>query len=275
MSFAGIYTLLLGLFFFSFLYLGPLSGKLSFYPGDFFDSQNRLYLLSAIAQSLASLLALGITATLVSVQLVSQTFTPKIIRLELHNIYFWLFVTLYSFNIIWVLVLIGWLRSLKSYCFIDTRCMDTGLLFTAGSFLFLVPFIQSTIKNLQPNIFIHKFLVRGDFEAVEEAMHSAIDKGFSTIIREATIEIRAHVIKKMSKVNSTARRDLAEKIKDLHSAVAVRAFQKNELDSLTSIMQSLKELTHTCVEKTWKLEAELFNAALSFVYDSIREEDLK
>lgn len=272
-SFAGIFTISLGILFISLLLLGPVSGIYSYYPGDFFDSQNRLYLLSAIAQSLASILALGITATLVSVQLVSQMFTPKIIRLALRNIYFWLFITLNIATISWAFILMGWLKKLKTDFSIDTRCLDTALLLAGASLLFIIPFIQSTIKNLQPIVFIRKFQIRGDFEAVEEAMHSAVDKGFSTIIRESANAIKAFVLSKTAKEDDKLRRGLAEKVKHIYSEVAVRAFQKSELDSLSAIMQSLKELTYKCVERAWKQEAELFNEALTFIYDSIQEEN--
>ncbi len=274
-SFAGLFTISLSILFIFLLLMGPITGIFRYYPGDFFDSQNRLYLLSAIAQSLASILALGITATLVSVQLVSQMFTPKIIRLALRDIYLWLFITLNIVTISWVFMLMGWLKKFKTDFSLDTRFLDTAMILAGASLLFIIPFIQATIKNLQPIVFIRKFQLRGDFEAVEEAMHSAVDKGFSTIIRESANAINSFVLSKTAKEDDKLRRGLATNVKHLYSEVAVRAFQKSELDSLSAIMQSLKELTHKCVERAWNQEADLFNEALTFIYDSIREDSPK
>jgi hypothetical protein len=184
-SFAGIWTISLSLLFFILLYLGPLTGILTYYPGDFFKSQNRLYLLSAAAQCLATILALGITATLVSLQLVSQMFTPKIIRLKLKEFYFWSFIGVYTLSIIWLLILMGWIKTFKSQHSLARWSIDLGLLLSLASLLYLVPFIHSTIKNLQPVIFINKFLKKKDYLAIEEALHSSVDEGFSTIVKES------------------------------------------------------------------------------------------
>jgi hypothetical protein len=271
-NFASVWTFFLGLIFLILLFHGPLLGKVKIYPGDFINSQNRLYLLSAAAQSLAAILALGISAALVSVQLVSQMFTPKVIKLKLRDLYFWFFIGLYIGTIIWVLGLMGWLRILKCKFQHDKWSMDIGLLLTWCSVLFLVPFIQSTIWNLQPVIFIKRFLTKKQLNAVEETLHSAVDEGFSTIIREAGKEIRTYTELEMTKENQASRLIIAQKTSQCFLNVGKRAFRKNEDECLFAIFEHLRFLTEYCTEKIWRDEAEIFNIALAELYDFTQEE---
>lgn len=271
-DFASIWTFFLSMTFLVLLFFGPILEKIKIYPGDFLDSQNRLYLLSAIAQSLSAILALGISAALVSLQLVSQMFTPKVIRLKLRDFYFWLFIGLYIITIIWVLSLMGWLGSLKWRLPNDRLSMDIGLLLTYASVLYLVPFIQTTIWNLQPVIFIKKFLTKKQFQAVEETLHSAVDEGFSTIIREAGNEISRYTVLQMTKENQASRLTTANETAKCFLNVGKRAFRKKEDECLFSIFEHLKLLTAYCTEKIWRAEADVINNALTELYDFTQEE---
>jgi hypothetical protein len=273
-DFASSWTFFLLLFFLILLLFGPILGKFRIYPGDFRSSQNRLYLLSAIAQSLATVLALGISAALISVQLVSQMFTPKVIKLKLRDFYFWFFIGLYIASIIWVLSLMGWLKSLKWRTSLDIQSMDIALLLTGASLLYLAPFIQITFKNLQPVVFINKFLAREEFQAVEEILHKAVNEGFSTIIRESGEKIRNQTIARMDKENKIIRLALAQKTASCYLSVGKRAHRKTEDECLFAIFENLKLLTEACTEKIWRSEADIFNAALSELYDFTQEKDL-
>lgn len=272
-DFASIWTFIIGISFFGLLIIAPILGKITIYPGDYINSQNRLYLLSAVAQSLAAILALGVSAALVSVQLVSQMFTPKVIRLKLCDFYFWLFIGLYVVTILWTLSLMGWLNRLIRNISLDRQGIDIGLLLMGASILYLIPFIQTTIKNLQPVVFIQKFLARGEFPAVEEALHSAVDEGFSTIIKEAGQEIRIYTLSRMANEGQETRSTLAQKAAQCFLNVGKRAFRKKEDECVFSIFEHLKSLTIACTEKVWRREADIFNDALTELYDFTQEQD--
>jgi hypothetical protein len=274
-DFASTWTFFLGLIFFVLLFFGPILRIFEIYPGDFDNSQNRLYLLSAIAQSLAAILALGISAGLIAVQLVSQMFTPKVIRLKLRDFYFWFFIGLYIASIIWILSLMAWMKSLKWRTYFDNRSIDIALLLTGASLLYLFPFIQITIKNLQPVVFISKFLARKEYQAVEEALHSAVDEGFSTIIRESGKEIINQTLANMDKENKVERFELAQNTASCYLNVGKRAHRKTEDECLFAIFENLESLTKACTEKIWRIEADIFNAALSELYDFTQEKDLE
>jgi hypothetical protein len=271
-DFASIWTVFLGLLFLILLFFGPILGKLKIYPGDFRNSQNRLYLLSAIAQSLAAILALGISAELISLQLVSQMFTPKVIKLKLKDFYLWFFIGLYGASILCVLILMGGLKSLKRRTFLDIQSMDIALLLTGISLLYLVPFIQITMKNLQPVVLIRKFLARGEYQAVEEALHSAANEGFSTIIRESGKEIITQTMIRMQKANLGERIEIAKNIADIYLNVGKRAHRKKEDECLIAIFENLKILTNSCTKKIWRGEADIYNSILDELYDFSQEE---
>jgi hypothetical protein len=254
-----------------FLFFGLIMGKMKVYPGDFSNSQNRLYLLSAAVQALAAILALGISAVLISVQLVSQVFTPKIIRLKVKDIYFWIFIGLYVTTILWILGLMAWMNRLKSNVPYDQWTMDVGILLVGASLLYLVPFVQITIKQLQPVVFIQKFLAMDEFQAVEETMHSAVDEGFSTIIDEAGKQIILHTLLRMAKESQTIRLETSYKTSSCFLNVGKRACRKKEDDCLFIILEHLKHSTMACTESIWRNEADVFNNALEELYDFILE----
>jgi hypothetical protein len=197
-------------------------------------------------------------------------FTPKIIRLKLKEFYFWYFIGIYGLSITWLLILMAWIKSFNSQYPLARWSIDLGLLLSLASLLYLVPFIHSTIKNLQPVMFINGFLKKKDYLAVEEALHSSVDEGFSTIIKESIVAINAHILARMAEEEANKRKIFADEIKVCYVAVGVRALNKNEISSLSAIMQGLKELTQSCTRRLWTIEAEVFNEALVQIYDSIQ-----
>lgn len=151
----------------------------------FFNLSNTLdtsTLLSAILQSLASLLAIITAFTLVAVQLSSQTYGSRILKMFLspkQNKFFWLLVGLYILSmIICILILIS--------TPMDTNTMKNMPLNLESSikisfivllafwcFISLPGFITDTIKRLQPervinNLFMELKVVSANFEDINQ-----------------------------------------------------------------------------------------------------------
>jgi len=227
------FTLLIGVAFVTLLLLGPILKIITIYPGDAPSTQNRLYLLSAAAQSLAAILALVVTMSLVAVQLASQTFTPHVMRLKLKDFYFWLLIGIYIFTILWTLWVMGWLRLLHWHPVADAWVMDVNFLFIGVCLLFLIPYTYETINGLKPGMIVKKLLKTRDAQAVEETLHRAVTEGFLTIVEEVAKLVDRYTEKKMKQAEEKeeARLKIARRTAACYRNVAKRAFRQNELDS--------------------------------------------
>jgi len=60
------------------------------------SADSACYLLSALAQSQAAIVAIVVTLTLVAVQLTSQTYSPRVMDLFLKNFAFWILLLVYG-----------------------------------------------------------------------------------------------------------------------------------------------------------------------------------
>lgn len=257
--------------FIGFLFLGPIFGVVHIYTGDIENAANRFYLLSTIAQSLAAILALGITANLVAVQLVSQTFTPKIIGLRLKDPYFWGFCILYIITIGWALAGLVWIKTIRENLHSDQVQMDLIILLTFASVIYLIPYVYITIRSLKPIAFAGKFIRACDFAAVEEILHSAVTNGFATIIGEVGNRLDVFTMQRLAKAKSDDRPNIAKEISICYLQVGKRALKKDEQASFLEIFRHLRSLVTACTELQYRKEADIFNDNLKELYDYSEE----
>ncbi|GEM_PF-1542726 len=252
--------------------LGPVLKIITLYPGYAAGSQNRLYLLSAIAQSLAAILALVVTITLVSVQLASQTYTPHVMHMKLRDKYFWTLIILYVLTILYTF----WaMSSLKAYHWnphADRWVIAICLLLTSTSVLFLFPYIAETIKSLKPDIFVGKLLKRHDSDAVEEVLHRAANEGFITIVNEVCVLIDGYTLRRMLSLPEEKRPECAGEVATCYRNVAKRAFRKKEQDAFYAVFRHLRILTKLCTDFQLRAEADVFNDTIVELYDFALEE---
>jgi len=253
-------------------FLGPVLKIITLYPGYAAGSQNRLYLLSAIAQSLAAILALVVTITLVSVQLASQTYTPHVMRLKLRDKYFWTLIILYVVTILYTFWAMSSLRAFHWNPHADRCVIGICLLLTSTSVLFLFPYIAETIKSLKPKVFVSKLLKSHDNVAVEEVLHRAANEGFIAIVNEVSILIDMYAIRRMLSLPEKKRPECASDVATCYRNVAKRAFRKKEQDAFYAVFRHLRILTKLCTELRFRSEADVFNDTIVELYDFAQEE---
>jgi len=254
------FTILIGVAFVTLLILGPILQIITIYPGDAPCTQNRLYLLSAAAQSLAAILA-------------SQTFTPHVMRLKLKDIYFWLFIIIYLITILWTLGVMGWLRWLGWFPKHDRWVMDVCLLLVGSSLVFLIPYVYETINSLKPKVFVDRLLKKHDTRAVEETLHRAVSEGFITLVGEVAELVDLYTVKEMVRAPEEKRSEIARRTTDCYRNVAKRARKKKEHDSFDTIFKHLTRLTRLSTELKFRAEADVFNDAVTELYDFAQEEE--
>lgn len=110
------------------------------------SAESSRYLLSALAQSQAAIIAIVITITLISLQF-AQSHTIWIIKIFERQRIFWIVLFIYAFSIIYDMILLQIISedisNIKNHIALST------ILFTVAIFI-IFPFISSTLKLLNP-----------------------------------------------------------------------------------------------------------------------------
>lgn len=125
---------------------------------DFFslphvDVVNTRYLLSAMAQAQAAIIAIVITISLVAVQLAASNYSPRVIRIFKHNFDLWFLLTLYGVSILYDLYILKLLSGQISESLIFVSYWLCALAFFA-----LFPYVLGMMNILNPQAIIKRLL---------------------------------------------------------------------------------------------------------------------
>lgn len=122
------------------------------------------YLLSALIQSLAAILTIVVTVTLVAVQMAAQAYTPRIIESFKRNIFFWMIIVLYGS----VIAYCGVILSDVSY-FVENsvQWVNIALFLSIAAIFYLIPYIRAIIRELEPSTMIRILAENINGESVE------------------------------------------------------------------------------------------------------------
>lgn len=117
------------------------------------DIDNARYLLSAMAQSQAAIIAIVITVSLVAVQLGASSYSPRVVDIFKGNLDLWFLLALYGGSMSYDLIVLKILseRTSEFYIFISYwLCVS--------AFLGLFPYILSVISVLRPEVIIKRLV---------------------------------------------------------------------------------------------------------------------
>ncbi|WP_457554541.1 DUF2254 family protein [Candidatus Pyrohabitans sp.] len=135
-------------------------------PSSNQNIENARYLLSAIIQGLAAIFAIVITITFVSVQLASQNYSPRVVRIFTHSNSFWYLLLLFTLTIFSASYLLTYLNA--EIAFLSSLSVIT---LTASCFLVLGEYIRSV-----PKILSLEFLLKKSFKNINEKFFKTIAK---------------------------------------------------------------------------------------------------
>lgn len=110
-------------------------------------------LISAILQSLASLLAIITAFTLIAVQLSSQTYSPRLLKMFVdhkNNQLFWILIGIYLISMIYCLFLLINLDSKNPPTNLQLLFANLGLLLAFWCYILIPTYILDTIDRLKP-----------------------------------------------------------------------------------------------------------------------------
>lgn len=146
-------------------------------PGEEIDIDNARYLLSAIIQSLAAILAIVVTVTLVAMQLASQTYTPRVLKDFMKNYLFWALISMYSIAIIGSLFFLNYIGTSKHPVYRTSFGTMFPILLTTLCLLYLVIYIRVMADQLSLKTILSNSLAE-------------VTKKFIDSLKEKQMEIR-------------------------------------------------------------------------------------
>lgn len=118
------------------------------------DIENSRYLFSTLAQSQAAIIAVVVSLTILAVQFVSQTYTPKVSDLFLRKKLFWFLILVYGSSIIYDLVILNSIDKNFTYLVLYNYNLVLynyiGIVWAILSFSLLILFTKDVIDSLKP-----------------------------------------------------------------------------------------------------------------------------
>ena len=133
------------------------------------DLDSARYLLSALAQVQAAIIALVVTLTLVAVQLASQSYSPRVMDLfgSFRNYPFWLLLLLYFVSIMYDVMVLGTLDS-KKLNELPVNRISFAVFLTGFAIAALVPYTRNVINNLKPENVIKQIIGKINRKDIKE-----------------------------------------------------------------------------------------------------------
>lgn len=147
--------------------------KFNFFPKEP-DPDSARYMLSALVQSEAAIIAIVVTLSLVAIQLAASSYSPTIIGIYQKNPYFWLVVILYLINIIYQLYIINQIESYEqpslffNWVYMTDQMKNSDqfdlqthltLAYRLGiiAFLALIPYTWKILELFKPSTLLKRF----------------------------------------------------------------------------------------------------------------------
>jgi hypothetical protein len=156
---------------------------------DFFnllytDIDNARYLLSAMAQSQAAIIAIVITVSLVAIQLGASAYSSRVVNIFKGNPELWFLLVLYGGSMLYDFIVLKILSEKigEFYIFIAYWLFASAL-------LALFPYVLSMMNILSPQIIIKRLLENVTLPYIKSASAELIEKDLPSLFRVAEVQI--------------------------------------------------------------------------------------
>lgn len=222
------------------------------------SNDSALYLLSAMAQALAAILAIVIGFSFVAVQISAQIGSPRVFDLILKGRALWLLLVIYGFSISYDLLLLRILPGKNIDNMILVSSINFSIFLTFFSFMSLFPYAYNTIERLKPEKIIQGIIkIKYDNE---EALKRDVILPIVDIMNKAinaddphTLKVGLDELEKLnldmlkSKINSGYKLKIAKYYSGKNSRLFENAFNQNDEESVIEITETLKNIGNTSI----------------------------
>lgn len=224
------------------------------------SKESTLYLLSAMAQALATILAIVLGFSFVAIQLSTHIANTRVLDLYLKSKAFWTILVVYGFSISYDLLLLRIIQ--EGNVTILVNLINISIFLTIISFISLFPYAHYTIQRLKPEKIIQGIIdIRSD--DIELLKRDTI-LPIADIMNKSIITDDSHTLKvgldELVKLNLEiikSEKDSAHKFEILkyHSRKISRlidtAFSNNQEDSILEITDSLRNIGISSIKMRW------------------------
>jgi len=224
------------------------------------DGTNRLYLLSTISETLGSILALVITATLVATQLATQGFSPEVVRFRLRDPWLWCAIGIYLLAILCSLAAIArsvWVQADWAW---DLSSVDLTLLLSGAALVFLVPFTLAILRSFETVSFIGDLLSNSRYGALEDLMRKAVNEGLVRQLETAKSMLQEHAISILARSGGSVTE--ARQFAELGVRLGRYAAAEKDPEATIVAIEYLTDMTIHCTHRVHRAAADIFNDAV-------------
>lgn len=241
-----------------------LSDRLALWGGDIDGiATNRLYLLSAMVQALAAILALLVTLTLVATQLAAQAYSPHVVSLRLRDPWLRGAVGLYLLAILWAMFSHGKLVLL------GPKNTDIALLLAGAALLYLIPFTIATLRSMDPARIAETLARRQEDAALDDMMRKAVNDALMSVLADG---LRALVTQTRHRLDAAqvatgVKTELARGAGARFMSIGRHACQRRNTDALEAVQSALGVVIEYATEKRWRDAANTLNGVATELED--------
>lgn len=246
-----------------------LAGRVHLYSGDIGEGSNRLYLYSTLAEALATILALLVTATLVATQLAAQTFTPRVVRYRIRDPWLWGAVAVFGLGILASFAGLARSGLLYLHTVWQQRLMDLAVLLAFLALLYTVPFTLAVLRSLESRSFIAWLLKKGEYHGLEDFMRKAVNEGLVRQLGLAMDELADHAASELVRTNGDL--EVARKFAGLGTRLGRYAATHKDPEGVMVAMDYLTGMTRYCTDKIYRPAADVFNESVKELVTAAEE----
>ncbi|MEA3282940.1 MAG: DUF2254 family protein [Euryarchaeota archaeon] len=169
--------------------LGVCHGTFNYLDLHRTDADSARYLLSAMVQAQAAIIAIVITLTLIAVQLTASAYSPRVIDIFKKNPDMWILLVVYGLSMLYGLIVLkmvwgigGEVVSQDVVWFLGCvpisfeYCVSLAYWLEVFTLVALIPYMRNTIDLLKPENIINRLAIENSIQPIMDIIHGAVMK---------------------------------------------------------------------------------------------------
>jgi CRISPR/Cas system CMR-associated protein Cmr5 small subunit len=237
-------------------------------------------------QSLSAAIAIVVSLSLVAVQLASQAYGPRILKVYINQKLLWAIFALFLVAIFYDIVV---LNAMSNHLEIIARLANLSIVLTFSCFLSLIPLIFKTIEMLRPDELIRLISEKISKEYIDslgsftdytkdDPLNSLLEIASMALrqddLRTFTIIFRHISASLLQHIDNSNEEIIANKYSNFSKQVAIMGIQNGKEQFLAIIASFLRKMTLATNEKQFEKASRDFSRILSDIGKLALEKDL-
>ena len=238
------------------------------------DADSARYMLSAMVQAQAAIIAIVITMTLIAVQLTASAYSPRVIRIFRDNPDMWILLGCYGISILYGLIVLKMVEgmggevvsqdvfwSLGCISISFESCVSFAYWLGAFTLVALVLHMLDIIDLLKPEHIIKRLAIKitkGEIlKSKEDPIQPIMDIIHGSVMKYdiATTRIGLKVVTDqiIEIIDSNSQKEISSRFCDHLERIGKLALSREDSESVIKILESLKSFEESTAEKRLKV----------------------